>query len=290
MARPVSEYERLRMDNIARNEQFMRSLGLDDLGSASRLQKRKPPPGTSAAKKKNKSATSVNNQLPAAETVQRRSLRIADIPIQNYDLDAAGILDDDADDDDDDADSSGKGPKKSSKPRPPPAPPSADSSRALNAEVDRFLGPEIGSLMSDVSTGKAAIMSIANGGRPPRFSKYSGVVEWKNCVFLWVNIGGNGGYKNCFSEKGPSLFMSWFGGSKMTAETPSTKRLLRAGKGGENVLLFVRLPDEPYCCLGQLATRQSKLGKHPIELEFELLDSERLRKSKHFGRVLSETM
>ena len=103
----MSEYERLRMDNIARNEQFMRSLGLDDLGSASRLQKRKPPPGTSAAKKKNKSATSVNNQLPAAETVQRRSLRIADIPIQNYDLDAA-------DDEDDDADSSGKGPKKSS--------------------------------------------------------------------------------------------------------------------------------------------------------------------------------
>ena len=37
--------------------------------------------------------------------------------------------------------------------------------------------------------GKAAIMTAANHGKAVSFNKYSGVAEWKNALFLWVNIG-----------------------------------------------------------------------------------------------------
>ena len=64
--------------------------------------------------------------------------------------------------------------------------------------------------------GKAAVMILANNGIQPKFSKYSGVCEWRNCVFLWVNIvkGKGINYGNTFNEKG--RFITWFGGSKMT--------------------------------------------------------------------------
>lgn len=61
--------------------------------------------------------------------------------------------------------------------------------------------------------GKAAVMSLSNHGSLPRFSKYAGALEWLNCVYLWVNLGGTSGYSNAFSEKGRHIM--WFGGSKM---------------------------------------------------------------------------
>lgn len=61
--------------------------------------------------------------------------------------------------------------------------------------------------------GKAAVMTLSNHGKLPRFSKYSGALEWLNCVYLWVNIGGTSGYSNAFSEHG--RHMMWYGGSKM---------------------------------------------------------------------------
>lgn len=61
--------------------------------------------------------------------------------------------------------------------------------------------------------GKAAVMALSNFGNLPRFSKYCGTLEWQNCVYLWVNIGGTSGYSNAFSEGG--RHMMWYGGSKM---------------------------------------------------------------------------
>jgi hypothetical protein len=63
--------------------------------------------------------------------------------------------------------------------------------------------------------GKAEVMQLSNGGLLPRFSKYCGAVEWRNCVYLWVNVGGSSGYSNAFSEEG--RHMMWFGGSRMHA-------------------------------------------------------------------------
>lgn len=63
-------------------------------------------------------------------------------------------------------------------------------------------------------------MAMANGGHPPKFSKYSGVVQWANGFFLWVNLsppsdhkGVGGYYPNMFLEEG--RFLTWFGGSMM---------------------------------------------------------------------------
>lgn len=110
--------------------------------------------------------------------------------------------------------------------------PPSDSSRMIDANLDCFFGgTDLGCVKHSSASsinkstlgetidayGKAAVMAAANNGVQPRFSKYSGVCEWKNCVFLWVNImkvACKGGYNNTFNEKG--RFMTWFGGSKMS--------------------------------------------------------------------------
>ena len=99
--------------------------------------------------------------------------------------------------------------------------PSADSSRSIDADLPYFLGDNIkrsGILGIPIENyGKAAVMTAANRGLLPKFNKYSGVCEWRNSVFLWVNIGGGDSgnqYVNEFSEGGRR--MTWFGGSKMT--------------------------------------------------------------------------
>jgi hypothetical protein len=59
-------------------------------------------------------------------------------------------------------------------------------------------------------------MAAANGGKAPKFNKYSGVVEWRNALFIWVNIGfPNNEYSNRFLDGGK--LMTWFGGSRMNA-------------------------------------------------------------------------
>lgn len=65
-------------------------------------------------------------------------------------------------------------------------PPSLDSSRSLNAEVSFFLDRLAKPLGAPT---KALVMQMAHPKKMPKFSKYSGVVEWQNAIFLWVNIG-----------------------------------------------------------------------------------------------------
>jgi hypothetical protein len=278
MGLELSDYERLRLSNILRNESYLTAIGL---GASDRLD-------MAGHKKVNKKRIKEN---PAKQDAmpQRRSQRIAEVPIPNYDLDIAGVADDDDDDDDDEG---GAGPRqkrfrtKTAVERPPP---SSDSSRALNAQLDVFLGDNVGKLLDEMSPTKAAIMALSNGGSVPKFSKYQGVVEWKNCLFLWVNIGGFGGYTNKFLDEGRVI--TWFGGSKMYEDSDSTKRLLKTKKGGvgdrDRAILFVRLAaNEPYCCLGDLACRKAVTDKHPISMEFELVDFERIRRTEHFTKVL----
>lgn len=65
------------------------------------------------------------------------------------------------------------------------------------------------------------MMRIANHGTVPKFSKYSGVVQWNNAYFLWVNITPSNQrsksdddiYPNEFLDNGQK--MTWFGGSLM---------------------------------------------------------------------------
>jgi hypothetical protein len=58
---------------------------------------------------------------------------------------------------------------------------------------------------------------------PVCFCRYCGTTEWRNAVVFWVNIGG-ADYANLFLKGGAE--MTWFGGSKQTADTPVIKRIL----------------------------------------------------------------
>ena len=114
--------------------------------------------------------------------------------------------------------------------------------------------------------------------------------------YIWVNIGGAAGdYNNSFSEKG--RYITWFGGSRMHADTPVTQRLLQGGGQKETVLLWVRLEKEPYTCLGPVKAVHSDVEAHPVSIKWELLLFEQLSakakntnlKHCNFAAVLEET-
>ena len=136
-----------------------------------------------------------------------------------------------------------------------------ESSRACDVDVDRLVADALGKELGAAPT-KAAVMEAIRrgGGGAPRFSKYLGIIEWRNAIVLWVNVGGPD-YDNQFffeasaagagaataapradaskaPKKGaaaaaappppPKLHMTWFAGSRMHAETPVIRRLLLA--------------------------------------------------------------
>jgi hypothetical protein len=209
--------------------------------------------------------------------------------------------------------------------------PHAAASRELDAQYGRFTGVgagadlalgssyNLGNVVPYLPFGKAAVMGYSSPNTAfsslsstsigstsplpapptstdgawsvPKFSKYSGVVEWKNCVYLWVNLGSSnpGEYINVFTERG--RYMTWYGGSKMHEDSPVTKRLMKAPKstgasGKETVLLFVRLEKEPYTCLGTVAISKSNIAVHPVEFTWELLAYEKLKDRSNFQRIL----
>lgn len=206
----LSSYEKLRLENIKRNEEFLSQVGLSPKTSNIR--------DKNDIKKKKKKSTDVFNDI--VEPI-RKSRRIEALPVISYDMkiiDKLSRIEDGNDNSNDNNTEKVKRPKPSSSgPRPPP---SSDMSRAINAELNDVLSSGLGQHVTEY--GKAAVMALCNNGSVPRFSKYSGVVEWKNALFLWVNLGHDKNqYPNTFSEQGK--YITWFGGSKCT----KTLRLLK---------------------------------------------------------------
>lgn len=131
-------------------------------------------------------------------------------------------------------------------------------------------------------------------------NRFSGVVEWKNCLFLWVNVGGDD-YANMFLDSGERL--TWFGGSRMYEDSLVTQRLLSTRLNielpeaeHETVLLFCRLPNEPYTCLGRVRCDSHDFSKLPLQFTWRLMDFARLSsedggdksgRSEQFQRFLS---
>jgi hypothetical protein len=134
----------------------------------------------------------------------------------------------------------------------------------------------------------ALAAGAGSAGGCPGFNKYSGVAEWRNAIFIWVNVpsGGSGAedYPNEFFEDG--RYMSWFGGSRMHADSPVVQRLLsassvkdegaRGSDHGCTVLLLVRVDTEPYTCLGRVRAQSADLARHPVAVRWELIDRHRL--------------
>jgi len=281
MTSTLSAYEELRLRNIARNEAYLAEIGL---GADSILKPKKTDKERGGGRGKKRAL-----RMRAKLEPSRKSLRIAEIPGPSFEESKLEVEDEEEDEGEGEV---GRKARIASKKRKAQAqqiiarpPPSSDSARAIDADLAFFADPlRLAGPNEDLGFGKAAIMAASNKGAVPKFSKYSGVAEWKNCIFLWVNIGGSG-YANTFSEQG--RLMTWFGGSRMHAESDVTKRLLKAGGEGECAVLFVRLEGEPYACLGRCRPKNSDVSKQPITILWELLDFDKIKASSNFKRILS---
>jgi hypothetical protein len=168
---------------------------------------------------------------------------------------------------------------KSDAPR-PPAPAAAGSSRGVNCDVQKLLDSYIGQCIAPHDGQvKRAVIALSSSGSCPSFNRMSGITEWANCVFLFVNVGGSD-YDNLlyFSRStAPSVddlvaddtgaacaVMTWFAQprqvlapcratpllshSAQDASTPVLQRLQRSGTSP--VLVFFRVVGVPEYVFG----------------------------------------
>ena len=176
------------------------------------------------------------------------------------------------------------------------AKPTPGSCRTVAIDLPFITSSYLGRHMSDVSTKESVVKALASG-RQAKFSKYTGALEWKNAVVLWVNIGGKD-YTNNFLQGGRLL--TWYASQSLHEESPVVRRLLSVGDGEKGrksgvhspsrdcVLLFCRLPSLPYICCGRLGLESYFLSKRPMQFLWRLLDFESLHSSVEFVRLLEE--
>lgn len=191
---------------------------------------------------------------------------------------------------------------------PPPKPPAANSVRVISLSTNRLI---LGHGDTDSSTKQTGLLgrsmdqpgkefviyksfevaaSIEDQkrleGSRLSFNKYSGVQEWENCIFLWVNFGDkNNTVVNEFLNDTQQI--TWFGGSRMYEDTPVIEKLIRLGKeamaSSSRIIIWCRkFVSErraygPYVCLGRLSYHSHEPGSHPVAFVWNLLDRERLR-------------
>ena len=180
-------------------------------------------------------------------------------------------------------------------PRPPPPPPAPDSCRALDADVAAIQAGWVGEQIVPLDGGggmKAAAMArlwgIAPYMRPPRFSKYSGIQEWRNAVALFVNVSGKTGdvYDNVFSAG--AARMSWFAQRFHTEESPVIVKMV-GGDGAPPpvpVVLYVRREGEAYVYCGRLTPDKVFPDEQPLKVVWNLEDAGRLGRSEALQELL----
>jgi hypothetical protein len=152
---------------------------------------------------------------------------------------------------------------KSDAPR-PPAPPAAGSSRSANCNVQKLLDSYIGRCIAPRDGQvKRAVIALSSCGACPSFNRMSGITEWANCVFLFVNVGGSD-YDNLmyFSHNSsPSVedlvaddagaacaVMTWFAQPRQDASAPVLLRLQQSDMSP--VLVFFRVVGVPEYVFG----------------------------------------
>ena len=122
----------------------------------------------------------------------------------------------------------------------PAAPVSANSLRSLDAKMSQCAANHLGRPISD-GTGafKAAVVHEISPITNPKFSKMSGIQEWRNVVTLFVNVGDKHGdsYDNVFTHCGGRI--TWFAQPRQGEDTPVIQRIARTkdGKGMDALAL-----------------------------------------------------
>ena len=122
----------------------------------------------------------------------------------------------------------------------PAAPPSANSLRSLDAKMSECQTKHLGRPVSDGTGGfKAAVVHEISPIANPKFSKMSGIQEWRNVVTLFVNVGDKHGnsYDNVFTHCGGRI--TWFAQPRQGEDTPVIQRIARTkdGKGMDALAL-----------------------------------------------------
>lgn len=195
----------------------------------------------------------------------------------------------------------------------PPPPPAANSVRSINIDTKVLLFGEKGVLgqMMD-HTGKEYVIneSFAMAAYPEdqtrlsgsklSFNKYCGVQEFKNAIFLWINLGSKDNpVVNDFLDGAHQV--TWFGGSRMHDESPVIHKLLNYGrqdnsngannnpaegrisKPHSNIILWCRRYQTetkqftPYVCFGRLSYQSHVPQSHPLKFIWNLIDYEGLK-------------
>lgn len=270
-------YLALRAAKIARNQARLKELGL---WTPTTPVSPSPPPTRFKGHDKRPSTTKPSNQAPA---VLRRSRRLSDQPEQPEYKEA------------EDSKPNVKNPRKRSRPpasSTPPPPPPANSVRSIDIDTEMLVLGEKGVLGRSMErTGKefviyesfrlAAKDQERLQGSRLSFNKYCGVQEWKNAIFLWVNLGNKDNpVVNDFLEDGKQI--TWFGGSRMFDDSPVIHKLIQLGKkaaaSSGRIVLWCRKYQRdtkqftPYVCFGRLAYHSHEPESHPLAFVWDLLD------------------
>ena len=187
------------------------------------------------------------------------------------------------------------------------APSSPQSLKALNAELKHIYSEFLGHRIETNDGGlKAAVVHELSPIAHPKFSKMSGIQEWKNCVVLYVNVGDKYGnsYDNVFTNCGGCI--TWFAQPRQDEESSPIRTILstmskeemsceetknKALEEGEEaekkfpkwpVHLFCRMEGETYTYCGRLKASAYEPNKRPMKFTFQLLDAPLLRVSQDF--------
>ena len=133
--------------------------------------------------------------------------------------------------------------------------------------------------------------------RLPSFNRMSGLLQWRNCICLFVNLRASR-YDNQFSHshRGDGCMrLTWFAQASTKADSAIVQRLKGAREGGGGgmgecrnagegveeggavVLLFCREVGSPYRYYGRLGYEAMEASTRPMRFTWRLLDWDRLR-------------
>eukprot|EP00960_Hanusia_phi_P013071 381926-Hanusia_phi.AAC.3 len=139
----------------------------------------------------------------------------------------------------------------------------------------------------------------------PKFSKYVGVQEWKNAIFLMMNIAYGNSYANTFIDMESRMQVTYYLSEKTKADAPIIQKLVKfsrshveaEGREATSVHLFCRpapesvklanLEHSDYVYCGRLRFLKNDLSRCPIEFLFELADYAALKDSPDFHSLLN---
>jgi hypothetical protein len=238
----LSEYEQFRLENIRRNEEMLRSLGISVSLVTSTASGRMAPTATTRRRR-----AVPRRGLRVDDGTERRSARNLDKKTPDYSepklqeeaqrggaARSSAIGTEQKDDEPADDIPLTKRQKilhanRHAKPAAAAKSPNTRSCKNLSADLEglytKFLGEIIPPMGGQV---KRAAMEAASAEGSPSFSRMSGIQEWQNAVCLFINVYGDG-YKNVFLDKGKEV--TWFAQPRQWEGTPVIQRMINSAGG-----------------------------------------------------------